>query len=352
MAWVNLEVSRLRAFLTNVSLEKWFMLFGYTIFWLYGMVDVFYYTPNGLLFPVRHHACNRKRASKAQSFVRTRLYISKGNARKKLLTKKMRKNEKNRKPSFCDKTSFFACDGRGKPRRRHERNRKHQRRRERDAEKNGCRDFATVVAERQTKGKGRSGKSFYSPDETGAYVSVALHASDDKKPYVTIIAALATARTVEEFSGSPAFIKWVNDVYLFDKKVAGILAERVISESVTGEVIGIGTNLQDPDDGFPDDIKDVAGSLNLLVDKRAEYIGALVKNLRDEYENFDKKSALKTFREKSYLTGKDVNVRDLFGTYKARVLDIDDDFGLVVMKEDGVSVLRSGVVSISVIREE
>lgn len=114
---------------------------------------------------------------------------------------------------------------------------------------------------------------------------------------------LATARTVEEFSGSPAFIKWVNDVYLFDKKVAGILAERVISESVTGEVIGIGTNLQDPDDGFPDDIKDVAGSLNLLVDKRAEYIGALVKNLREEYENFDKKSALKTFREKSYLTG-------------------------------------------------
>lgn len=76
------------------------------------------------------------------------------------------------------------------------------------------------------------------------------------------------------------------------------------------------------------------------------------KNLRDEYENFDKKSALKTFREKSYLTGKDVNVRDLFGTYKARVLDIDDDFGLVVMKEDGVSVLRSGVVSISVIKEE
>ena len=80
--------------------------------------------------------------------------------------------------------------------------------------------------------------------------------------------------------------------------------------------------------------------------------GALVKNLRDEYENFDKKSALKTFREKSYLTGKDVNVLDLFGTYKARVLDIDDDFGLVVMKEDGVSVLRSGVVSISVIKEE
>lgn len=69
----------------------------------------------------------------------------------------------------------------------------------------------------------------------------------------------------------------MNDVYLFDKKVAGILAERVISESVTGEVIGIGTNLQDPDDGFPDDIKDVAGSLNLLTDKRAEYIGALVK---------------------------------------------------------------------------
>lgn len=50
LAWVNLEVSRLRAFLTNVSLEKWFMLFGFAIFWLYGMVDVFYYTPNGLIY--------------------------------------------------------------------------------------------------------------------------------------------------------------------------------------------------------------------------------------------------------------------------------------------------------------
>lgn len=258
---------------------------------------------------------------------------------------------KNRKPSFCDKTSFSLAMA-GVSRAVVLKETESTNDVAKEMLKNGCRDFATVVAERQTKGKGRSGKSFYSPDETGAYVSVALHASDDKKPYVTIIAALATARTVEEFSGSPAFIKWVNDVYLFDKKVAGILAERVISESVTGEVIGIGTNLQDPDDGFPDDIKDVAGSLNLLVDKRAEYIGALVKNLRDEYENFDKKSALKTFREKSYLTGKDVNVRDLFGTYKARVLDIDDDFGLVVMKEDGVSVLRSGVVSISVIKEE
>ena len=258
---------------------------------------------------------------------------------------------KNRKPSFCDKTSFSLAMA-GVSRAVVLKETESTNDVAKELLKNGCRDFATVVAERQTQGKGRSGKSFYSPDETGAYVSVALHASDDKKPYVTIIAALATARTVEEFSGSPAFIKWVNDVYLFDKKVAGILAERVISESVTGEVIGIGTNLQDPDDGFPDDIKDVAGSLNLLVDKRAEYIGALVKNLRDEYENFDKKSALKTFREKSYLTGKDVNVRDLFGTYKARVLDIDDDFGLVVMKEDGVSVLRSGVVSISVIKEE
>lgn len=218
--------------------------------------------------------------------------------------------------------------------------------------KDGCRDFTTVVAEKQTKGKGRGGKSFFSPDETGAYVSVALHASDDKKNYLTIIAALATARTVEEFSGSPAFIKWVNDVFLFDKKVAGILCERVISESVTGEVIGVGTNLQDPDDGFPVDLKDVAGSLNLLTDKRAEYIGALVKNLRDEYENFDKKSALKTFREKSYLTGKDVVVKDLFETYTARVLDVDDEFGLVVTKDGkSVSVLRSGVVSISQIKE-
>lgn len=259
---------------------------------------------------------------------------------------------KNRKPSFCDKASFSLAMA-GISRAVVLKETESTNEVAKDMLKSGCRDFVTVVAEKQTKGKGRGGKSFYSPDETGAYVSVVLHAAEDKKSYVTIIAALATARTVEEFSGSPAFIKWVNDIYLFDKKVAGILSERVISESVTGEVIGVGTNLQDPDDGFPEEIKDVAGSLNLLTDKRAEYIGALVRNIKDEYENFDKKSALKTFREKSYLTGNDVIVCDLFDKYKARVLDIDDDFGLVVMREDrGVTVLRSGVVSISVVKKE
>lgn len=213
--------------------------------------------------------------------------------------------------------------------------------------KDGCADFTAVVAEKQTRGKGRNQKSFYSPVDTGAYVSVVMRADKERLPYLTVISALATARTVEEFSGSPAFIKWVNDIFVFDKKVAGILTETVAD----GQVVGIGTNLQDPDDGFPDDIKDIAGSLNLFTDKRAEYIGALTRNLIDEYRNFDKKSALSTYRSKSYLTGKDVLITDVFGKYKARVLDIDDEFGLVVMKDGAVETLRSGVVSISTIKE-
>lgn len=86
---------------------------------------------------------------------------------------------KNRKPSFCDKTSFSLAMA-GVSRAVVLKETESTNDVAKELLKNGCRDFATVVAERQTKGKGRSGKSFYSPDETGAYVSVALHASDDK----------------------------------------------------------------------------------------------------------------------------------------------------------------------------
>lgn len=87
---------------------------------------------------------------------------------------------KNRKPSFCDKTSFSLAMA-GVSRAVVLKETESTNDVAKELLKNGCRDFATVVAERQTKGKGRSGKSFYSPDETGAYVSVALHTSDDKK---------------------------------------------------------------------------------------------------------------------------------------------------------------------------
>lgn len=92
MAWVNLEVSRLRAFLTNVSLEKWFMLFGYTVFWLYGMVDVFYYTPNGLLFLFVITLAIEKSVESAKLRPYSLVYIER-KRRQKLLTKNA-ENEK------------------------------------------------------------------------------------------------------------------------------------------------------------------------------------------------------------------------------------------------------------------
>lgn len=92
LAWVNLEVSRLRAFLTNVSLEKWFILFGYTVFWLYGMVDVFYYTPNGLLFLFIITLAIEKSVESAKLRPYSLVYIE-----RKRLQKLLTKNAENEK---------------------------------------------------------------------------------------------------------------------------------------------------------------------------------------------------------------------------------------------------------------
>ncbi|MCI7583171.1 MAG: biotin--[acetyl-CoA-carboxylase] ligase [Christensenellaceae bacterium] len=217
----------------------------------------------------------------------------------------------------------------------------------------GAENWTAVIAQSQTAGKGRLGKRFFSPKDTGAYVSVIIDSDAYRASYLTIIAALATAKTVEEFCGFPAKIKWVNDVFVSDRKCAGILCESAVVSGKTRYVAGIGTNLSDPDEGFPDEISASAGSLGFLTDKRPKYIVSLLKNLKEEFDCFDKKYALVRYRDASFLTGKHVTVKNAYGgNYDAYVLDITDDFGLAVQKPDGATeILKSGVVSIEIKRQ-
>ena len=136
--------------------------------------------------------------------------------------------------------------------------------------KNGAKEGTVLIASEQTAGKGRTGKSFYSPEGSGVYLSILLR--PDFKPedalFLTTIAAVATAKAIESVSDKEAKIKWVNDVYLDNKKVCGILTESALSsdmEKLDYAVVGIGINLCPPEGGFPDDIKNIA-SKNSVVD--------------------------------------------------------------------------------------
>lgn len=123
-----------------------------------------------------------------------------------------------------------------------------------------------AAAQYQSGGKGRRGRSFYSPKDSGLYLSVLLHPKKTAQESleITAAAAVAVCKAVEQVCGVSLGIKWVNDLYLEEKKVCGILTEAV-TDFETGDiefvVVGIGLNLYPPEGGFPKYLEHVAGTI-------------------------------------------------------------------------------------------
>lgn len=122
-----------------------------------------------------------------------------------------------------------------------------------------------VVAGKQTAGRGRRGRSFYSPEEAGLYLSVILKPRGSLKEslLLTAEAAVAVYKAVLRTTGISLGIKWVNDLYYNEKKVCGILTEAVTdfeSGDIDFAVVGIGLNLYEAEGGYPSEIRNVAGA--------------------------------------------------------------------------------------------
>ena len=131
--------------------------------------------------------------------------------------------------------------------------------------KDGYKNDFALVARKQTKGKGRKGRSFYSPKDTGIYFTFA-HFSDsdlsnDLK--VTVATSVIASKAIKESLGIDCKIKWVNDLYYLDKKVSGTLCEGILKETCGNEknviIVGIGINIST--EQFPSDISLKAGSV-------------------------------------------------------------------------------------------
>ena len=125
----------------------------------------------------------------------------------------------------------------------------------------GKRDSTLIIARKQTAGRGRMGRSFYSPADTGLYMTLLCYpdAPLSELTGLTCAAAWATALAIEELSGATPTVKWVNDLYLHGRKICGILCESVGTPHGTAVLVGIGVNLTTRD--FPDEISGLAGSL-------------------------------------------------------------------------------------------
>ena len=221
-----------------------------------------------------------------------------------------------------------------------------------------------LIARRQTGGRGRLGRDFHSPDG-GLYMSVLVRpeiAPEDAlllttSTAVACAAAIDVVRGVDINSEDASKIKWVNDIYLNEKKVCGILAESLLAADgsrFSHAVIGIGSNLIAPREGFPSSIAATAGALFSAQDETfdtagprlaAEILLGMHRHLlcpcRDHIEEY---------RTRSFLTGRLVAVhpRGSLGNEGERiavVLGVDDTLGLTVRYENGEEdVLRSGEV--------
>ncbi len=210
----------------------------------------------------------------------------------------------------------------------------------------GEKEGAVIVADGQTMGRGRCGKSFFSPEGTGLYMSLLLKPAlpPDKALFITTAAAVAVCRAIEALYPHKAKIKWVNDVYINDKKVAGILTEASynLDGSIKYVVLGIGVNICT--DNFPNEIGDIAISLG-KEDLRESLLMEILSEFSLLYEALPSISFFEEYKSRSILIGREIEIlgeKSTFGT----AVDIDGECHLVVKLGTGETIsLTSGEVS-------
>lgn len=221
----------------------------------------------------------------------------------------------------------------------------------------GCDEGYVLIARRQTAGKGRLGRSFYSPPDSGLYLSLLLRPRLNVQDalFITTSAAVAVARAIETCCehSRQAQIKWVNDIYLDGKKVCGILTEAAIDFESGGleyAVLGIGVNITPPPGDFPDELAGIATSVfkdGTSGNVRNKLAAEILRELSALPPDFTSEEILDEYRRRSNLIGKDVFALFKNQTLPCHVLGIDDKARLVVRFEDGSEqALSSGEVSI------
>lgn len=221
----------------------------------------------------------------------------------------------------------------------------------------GAKAGTVVIAEKQTGGKGRRGKSFSSPKGLGLYLSVILR--PDRQPgetlHLTSVFIEAACDAVENACGIRPQIKWTNDLVIGKKKISGTLTEMSI-EAESGHidyvVLGTGINCNQALSDFPDEIQDMASSLGMETGEnvsRNRLAAELIKQFKIASDTLftEKKSWMERYKKDCITLGKDVKIITGDKTEYAHVDDIDEDGCLLVTYLDGQKgKVFSGEVSV------
>ncbi|HET9870438.1 MAG TPA: biotin--[acetyl-CoA-carboxylase] ligase, partial [bacterium] len=208
----------------------------------------------------------------------------------------------------------------------------------------GAADGTVLVADRQTRGRGRRGRAWALAEDKGLAFSVILRPAlpAAEAPGLTLAAAVAVARTLEEWKVRPR-IKWPNDLFLGGRKVCGILTEtRGREDKINFAVVGVGVNLNQAAGDFPPELRATATSLfrhrGIRVD-RAAFFRRLLLHL-EKAEGWVRRRqfhrVLAEWRRRSFLNGRQVRIREADRTLYGQVQGVDETGALLVRNDWGM----------------
>ena len=219
-------------------------------------------------------------------------------------------------------------------------------------------DGATAVADQQTGGRGRLGRNFASPEGKGIYYSVLLRPDLPPAEAVNLTAyvAVAVCNGIEEATGVRPQIKWTNDIVMNGRKVCGILTEMAIEGETAALqyiVTGIGVNVNQTAEDWPEELKAIAGSIAQAVRhpvRRGRLAACLLNALDRVYLDWlagNHASYLEQYRKDCLTVGREVKLLRSGREEIATAIGIDDKFGLIVRHPDGrEETVTSGEVSV------
>lgn len=218
----------------------------------------------------------------------------------------------------------------------------------------GIEDKTIVIADAQTSGKGRRGRSFESKKGQGIYMTIVLRPDilPSKASMITIVAAAAVRKAIHSVTGIDCEIKWPNDIIVNGKKLSGILTEMSTkNNSIEYVLLGIGINVLN--DEFADDINDIATSVKIetgMSYKKEEIIIKVLEIFDEMYRVYLTTKDISCIRPEydKYLVnvGKTVKILSKDNSYEAVAIGIDDDGELIIERNGKQEKIMSGEVSV------
>lgn len=208
----------------------------------------------------------------------------------------------------------------------------------------------TIISNTQTKGRGRFGKTFFSPANTGIYLSTIfdIHLKLQDISLITIISSIAVCNTIFKLTNLTPQIKWINDIYLNNKKVCGILVENINDNTnLTSKAIVVGIGINVSTETFPEEIKNIATSIMQNKISRNIFIAELINNLFNLLKNIHDKNIIEEYKKLSLVLGKEISYIKNNITYFATATDINEYGNLIIKDNNGkISILDCNKISI------